>query len=524
MVGLARRSGKKQRTPAARKRTKGVRVVRLDGSSFTLEDLAAISSGRATLRIPPAARRKIDAAARSVAAAAHGDQPRYGINTGFGRLCSVQITPAEVKRLQLNLIRSHATGLGDPLDQEQVRLALALRANALARGNSGIRIEVIELLVAMLDEDLLPRIPRVGSVGASGDLAPLSHLALVLVGEGEALVDGKWISAKAALRRKGLKPIQLEAKEGLSLINGVQVSLAMLTGAFLHAEATADAADLCAAISLEGLLGSMQPFDERIHQTRPHPGQARVAASIRSLIQGSKIVTSHEGCDRVQDPYSLRCTPQVHGAVRDAMDWIHQVIVREANSSTDNPLVFSEQDEVLSGGNFHGAPVAYAADLLCIVLTDLASISERRTEKLINPDTNQGLPAFLARKEGLESGWMMAQVSAAALVSRMKVLSHPASVDSIVTSAGSEDHVSMSTHASEKAGDCADLAAQVVAIELLIGLDAIEFRRPLRSGRRLEARIRKLREVIPGRSGDRVLSHEMEAAADLVRAGTIAVP
>ncbi len=521
---MARGSSSKNKKSSGVSSARQHRPISLDGRSFRLRDLARIATGQGSLRITGSARKQIAAATAAVERVASGDVPCYGINTGFGRLCRVQIAPDEVRELQLNLIRSHASGVGEPLSPEQVRLALALRANALASGNSGIRVEVIELLAAMLEHDVLPRIPRVGSVGASGDLAPLAHLALVLVGEGEALVDGKWLRGKTALKRKGLKPIRLEAKEGLSLINGVQVSLAMLAEAFLEASAVVDAADLCAAISLEGVLGSLQPFDARIHEVRPHPGQAQVASSVRKLVRGSKILSSHAGCDRVQDPYSFRCTPQVHGAVRDALDWIGQVIEKEANSATDNPLVFAEDDDVLSGGNFHGAPVAHAADLLSIVLTDLASISERRIEKMINPDTNQGLPAFLARNEGLESGWMMAQVTAAALVSRMKVLSHPASVDSIVTSAGSEDHVSMSTHASEKAGDCSELASHVLGIEMLIGIDALEMRRPLRSGKRLEERVSAIREVIPSGGGDRVLSPEIEAASELIRHGEIVVP
>lgn len=500
------------------------RAVKIDGLSLTLDDLAAIARAQASYRFPAQARSRVVASAKLVAAAAKGDEPCYGINTGFGRFCNVRIAPSEVRRLQLNLIRSHAAGVGEPLGVEEVRLAIALRANALARGNSGVRPQVIELLISMLENDVLPRIPCLGSVGASGDLAPLAHLAQVLIGEGQALVDGKWVSGKTALKKKGLAPIRLETKEGLALINGVQISLAMLTRALLLSRRVVAAADVTAAVSVEGLLGSVQPFDARIHDVRPHPGQSVVAGHLRSLLSGSKIVASHADCDRVQDPYSLRCTPQVHGAVRDAIDWIQQTVEREANSSTDNPLIFSDSGEVLSGGNFHGAPVAYAADLLAIVLADLASISERRTEKMVNPDTNQGLPAFLAVKEGLESGWMMAHVTAAALVSRMKVLSHPASVDSIVTSAGSEDHVSMSTHASEKASECASLACQVVAIEMLVGLDAVELRRPLRSGRRLEARIRAIRKVIARAKGDRFLAPELEQAADLVSSGTIVVP
>ncbi|MGE4619271.1 MAG: histidine ammonia-lyase [Planctomycetota bacterium] len=511
--------GSQQKGPVGRKR-----VVKIDGFSLTMDDLDAISRGLASFRFPREARSRVKAAHQLVSSVAQGDEPSYGINTGFGRFCNVRIPAADVHRLQLNLIRSHAVGVGEPLGPEEVRLAIALRANALAHGNSGIRPEVIDLLISMLEQDVLPRIPKIGSVGASGDLSPLSHLAQVLIGEGQALVDGKWISGKSALKKKGLKPIDLKAKEGLSLINGVQISLAMLSQALLLSWSVANAADVTAAISLEGLLGSLDPFDPRIHEIRPHPGQAVVAEHIRALTKGSKIVESHADCDRVQDPYSLRCTPQVHGAVRDALDWIGQVVEKEANSSTDNPLVFADQGEILSGGNFHGAPVAHAADLLSIVLTDLVSISERRLEKLVNPDTNQGLPAFLARREGLESGWMMAQVTAAAIVSRMKVFAHPASVDSIVTSAGSEDHVSMSTHASEKAKDCASLAAHVVGIEMLIGLDALELRRPLRSGRRLESRVQAIREVIPHRSGDRFLSPELEEAANLICEGGTVVP
>jgi len=521
---VAGSSNKKRRGRRLKDATGRQRLVKIDGQSLTIDDLDVIARGDATFRFPREARSRVVDSAKLVASTAKADEPCYGINTGFGRFCNVRISPSDVRRLQLNLIRSHAAGVGEPLGPEEVRLAIALRANALAGGHGGVRPQVIELLISMLENDVLPRIPRLGSVGASGDLAPLAHLAQVLIGEGQALVDGKWVSGKTALKRKGLKPIQLEAKEGLSLINGVQISLAMLARALLLSRSVVNAADVTAALSIEGLLGSMQPFDPRIQEVRPHPGQSLVASHLRSLLAGSKIVASHLECDRVQDPYSLRCTPQVQGAVRDALDWIRQVVEREANSSTDNPLVFSEQGDVISGGNFHGAPVAYAADLLCIVVTDLASMSERRLEKVLNPDTNQGLPAFLAVQEGLESGWMMAQVTAAAIVSRMKVLSHPASVDSIVTSAGSEDHVSMSTHASEKSCDCASLAAQVVAIEMLVGLDALELRRPLRSGRRLEKRIQSIRAVIPKRKGDRFLSPELEQAAALIRDGNTVVP
>ncbi len=496
----------------------------LDGHSLTLADLRKIAIGSVSLSIASSAAREVRHSAKLIDGAAHGEEPRYGINTGFGRFCNIRISEKELRELQVNLIRSHAAGVGEPCSPEEVRLAIALRANALASGNCGIRLEVIQLLLDLYNKDVLPKIPRQGSVGASGDLAPLSHLALVLIGEGEALVSGKWVSGKKALAAAKLKPIRLEAKEGLSLINGVQVSVAMLARACHLAEFLVDAADLTLAMSLEGFLGSLQPFDERIHEVRPHPGQSTVAGHVRRLLKGSKILKSHENCDRVQDPYSFRCAPQVHGSVRDALEWIGQTIEREANSSTDNPLVFSHEGDILSGGNFHGAPVAHAADLLAIVLCDLASISERRCEKLLNPDTSRGLPAFLSRAEGLQSGWMMAHVTSSALVSRMKVLSHPASVDSMVTSAGTEDHVSMSTHASEKALECAHQAARVVGIELLVALDAIDLRRPLRSGKRMESRITALRKEIPGKGKDRVLSPEIEKAAQVIEDGNLIRP
>ncbi|MAJ29271.1 histidine ammonia-lyase [bacterium TMED181] len=520
------KSGNPRKKPnsASRPAQRSKGKIRLNGHSLTLEDLRKIARGSVSLSIAASAAKEVRHAARLVDRAAHGEEPRYGINTGFGRFCNIRISEKELRELQVNLIRSHAAGVGEPCAPEEVRLAIALRANALLSGNSGIRLEVIQLLLDLYNHDILPKIPRQGSVGACGDLAPLSHLALVLIGEGEALVSGKWVSGKKALSKVGLKPVRLEAKEGLSLINGVQVSVAMLARACHLAEYLVEAADLTLSMSLEGFLGSLQPFDERIHKVRPHPGQATVAQNVRRLLKGSKILKSHENCDRVQDPYSFRCAPQVHGSVRDALEWIGQTIEREANSSTDNPLVFSHDEDILSGGNFHGAPVAHAADLLAIVLCDLASISERRCEKLVNPDTSRGLPAFLSREEGLQSGWMMAHVTASALVSRMKVLSHPASVDSMVTSAGTEDHVSMSTHASEKALECAHQTARVVGIELLVAMDALDLRRPLKSGQRLEARLKALRNEIPSRGGDRVLSPEIEKAAQVIEDGTLIQP
>jgi histidine ammonia-lyase len=498
--------------------------IRLDGHSLGLEDLREIAEGRVLLSVASKAKKEVQKASQQVAKAAEGAEPRYGINTGFGRFCNIRISRDELRELQVNLIRSHAAGVGEPCSPEEVRLAIALRANALVSGNCGIRLEVIQLLLDLYNEDVLPKIPRQGSVGACGDLAPLSHLALVLIGEGEAWVNGRWMTGKKALSKKGLQPIRLEAKEGLSLINGVQVSVAMLARAYHLSVSVVETADLTLAMSLEGFLGSLQPFDARIHEVRPHPGQAIVAKNVRRLLKGSKILKSHQDCDRVQDPYSFRCGPQVHGSVRDALVWIGETIQREANSATDNPLVFTDGEAILSGGNFHGAPISHAADLLAIVMCDLSSISERRSEKLVNPDTSRGLPAFLSKSEGLQSGWMMAHVTASALVSRMKVLSHPASVDSMVTSAGTEDHVSMSTHASEKALECAHQAARVVGIELLIAMDALELRRPFTSGKRLEKILKSLRLELPASKGDRVLSPEIENAARVIEQGLLANP
>jgi histidine ammonia-lyase len=388
---------------------------------------------------------------------------------------------------------------------------------------SGIRLETLQLLLEMYNRGVVPRIPSQGSVGASGDLAPLAHLAQVLIGEGWARVEGKGkeLRGRVALRKVGLEPITLEAKEGLSLINGVQVSSALLADALLRAWRLFDAADIIGAITLEALLGSVDPFDARIQAVRAHPGQIVVAERVRSLIAGSGILDSHRDCGRVQDAYSLRCIPQVHGAGRDALTFVESNLITELNASTDNPLVFPEEGEILSGGNFHGAPIGYAADLLAIVVADLASISERRIERLVNPDLS-GLSPFLSRQEGLESGYMMAQVTAASLVSENKVLAHPASVDTVPTSAGTEDHVSMSTWAARKSREIVSNAERVLGIELLITLDALETRRPLKSGKALERAVAAARERLPRVAGDRSLSDEIETAARVVAEGTLA--
>lgn len=490
----------------------------LDGASLGREDLAPVASGAVRLELTAAARKCVARARAVVDSLVEKGETAYGINTGFGRFCRVRILPAQVKRLQANLVRSHGAGVGDPLPEPVVRLALAFRANALARGHSGIRLATLDRLLDLYNHGILPSIPAQGSVGASGDLAPLAHMAQVLIGEGQATVDGRLHSGAAALRKRGLEPVILEAKEGLSLINGVQISAAIFADALLRADRVLDAADVVSAITLDALLGSVVPLDARIHGVRPHPGQALVAARVRSLLEKSELNLSHKDCDRVQDAYSLRCVPQVHGAVRDAIAFAWRTLLTEINSSTDNPLVFFDDGSILSGGNFHGAPIGYAADLAAIVLTDLGSISERRLERLVNPDLS-GLPPFLSRREGLESGLMIAQVTAAALTSENKVLSHPASVDSIPTSAGTEDHVSMSTHGARKARDVVANVERILAIEALAAVTALELRRPLRSGAPLERYVARFREHVPRRTGDRDLREEIEAAALAIRSG-----
>lgn len=493
-------------------------VLRLDGVSLKARDLARIARREVRLALTPDAKKRVKRARAMVAGFVDRDEVAYGITTGFGRFCQVRISPDEARELQRNLIRSHGSGVGDPCPDDVARLCVALRANTLAQGHSGIRLETLELLIELYNQDVIPWIPSQGSVGACGDLAPLAHLAQVLIGEGKAKVGGRLLKGRAALKKVGLEPVQLEAKEGLSLINGVQVSCAWLASALVRARQLLEVANRAAASSVDALLGSATAFDDRIQQVRPHPGQQWVAEQVRALLRGSQILASHKGCDRVQDAYSLRCVPQVHGAVYDSLAHIEQVLLRECNSATDNPLIFPEDSAILSGGNFHGAPISYVADLLAIVVSDLASISERRVERIVNPDLS-GLPAFLSRKEGLESGYMMAQVTAAALVSENKVLAHPASVDSIPTSAGTEDHVSMSTHASRKACDVVANAERCIAIEVLIASHALELRRPLRSGKGVEKWLSRVREVVPFRKADRDLNREMEDLAAFIRTG-----
>lgn len=492
-------------------------MILLDGDTLTLDALAAIADTAARVGLSPAAARRVDASRAVVDRHARDDRPLYGINTGFGALADTAVPPDALQALQLNLLRSHAAGVGEPLPPRAVRASMALRANVLAKGYSGIRRETLEHLLALLNHRVHPLVPSRGSVGASGDLAPLAHLALVLVGEGFATVgEAPQVRPGAeALAAAGLRPVTLEAKEGLALINGTQPSAAVTALALVEAERLARAADLAAALSIDALRGSAHPFEARIHAARPYAGQAVSAGNLRRLLADSAINRSHERCGRVQDAYSLRCAAQVHGAARDALRFVRQGLTIEANAATDNPMVFAEDDDIVSGGNFHGAPVAMAADLLAIAAAQFATISERRTERLVNPALS-GLPAFLTPDSGLQSGYMMAQVTAAALASEVKGLAHPASVDTIPTSADREDHVSMSMGAALKAERAVWLATRVVAIELLCASQAIDLLAPLETSPPLQRLHARIRAAVPRLDRDRPPAPDIGAIARLI--------
>jgi histidine ammonia-lyase len=492
----------------------------LSGRRLSLEDIAGIAYGREAVQLAPSSRSRILASRKVVDDIVARDAVVYGVNTGFGKLADVRIPRAEIGALQLNLVRSHACGIGPPLSEAEVRAMMLLRANVLALGFSGIRPEVIELLCEMLNQRVHPVVPEKGSVGASGDLAPLAHLALSLIGEGEAFFDGKRTESAEALKRAKLKPLQLEAKEGLALLNGTQAMHAVGGLSILRAKRLANVSDVAGAMTLEGLRDTPAAFDPRLHDARPHQGQKSVAAHLNSLLQGSEIRESHRKNDpRVQDAYSVRCMPQVHGAVCDVLAHCEQILSVESASATDNPLVFADSGDVVSGGNFHGAPLAFAFDYAAIALTDLMSISERRIDRLVNPDKSEGLPAFLAHHPGVESGFMIAHVAAASLLNEARVLSHPASVDNVTTSGGKEDHVSMGMTSALKLRSIADLAENLFAIELLAGAEALEHRRPLRAGKGVEAAFKLVRQVAKPLTADRPLSDDIAKLAQRIRAG-----
>lgn len=443
----------------------------------------------------------------------------YGINTGFGVLAHTRIADDQLSKLQHNLVLSHSAGVGELLDEPSVRLIIVLKILSLAQGHSGVRREVIERLIALLNHDVIPCIPAKGSVGASGDLAPLAHLACALIGAGDVMQAGVRTPALEALRACKLEPLQLEPKEGLALLNGTQVSTALALAGLFKAENLFAAAVVCGALSVDALQGSVTPFDPRIHALRRQPGQIAVAAQLRRLLKDSGILKSHVGCEKVQDPYSVRCQPQVMGACLDLMHNAGRTLELEANAVTDNPLVFPDTHEALSGGNFHAEPVAIAADTLALAIAEVASISERRMALLIDPHMNGGLPAFLVEDSGLNSGFMLAQVTAAALVSENKTLAHPACVDSIPTSANQEDHVSMATFAGRRLGDMAENSANVVAIELLAAVQGVEYRAPHKTSALLAEAVTELRRTVPPYTADRFFSPDIASAAGLIEAG-----
>ena len=489
---------------------------------LSLAQLRNLGASGQTIALHEACRAGIRASAALVQQAAAGDAAVYGVNTGFGKLANQRIGHDDLATLQLNLLRSHAVGVGEPLAPDVVRLILLLKATSLARGYSGVREEVVDTLLALYNRGLTPVIPCQGSVGASGDLAPLAHLCLPLIGEGELLLDGVRMPAIAALQQAGLMPLQLSAKEGLALINGTQVSTALALHALFAAERVFEVAVISGALTLDAARGSDGPFDARIHAARGQPGQIDCAAAYRALTAGSEIRQSHlEGDDRVQDPYCLRCQPQVMGACLDQMRYAAQVLLREANAVTDNPLVFADAGVLLSGGNFHAEPVALAADALAVAIAEIGAITERRIAMLVDTVVSR-LPPFLTPEPGLNSGFMIVHVTAAALASENKSLAHPASVDSLPTSANQEDHVSMATFAARRLQPMLDNTAHILAIELLAAAQGIEFLRPLRSSEALETVHQKVRSVSAAMMQDRSLAPDMQAIQGMVKNGAIA--
>ncbi|MDQ3033965.1 MAG: histidine ammonia-lyase [Myxococcota bacterium] len=501
-------------------------VVRL-GDAIPLETLDLVARGGALVELPPEARARIDRARAAVDRLAEGGDSApnvYGVNTGFGALAETRIAADQIRALQRNLVRSHACGVGPLLPREAVRGMMFLRAQTIAMGNSGARAAIVDLVVEMLNRGVHPSIPSQGSVGASGDLAPLAHLALVLIGEGEAELDGARLPGDRALAAAGLAPLELQAKEGLALINGTQLITAVGALAVLRGEQLCTHADLIGAMSLEALQGTARPFDPRVQAVRPHPGQARTAANLRAVLAESGIMESHRDCGKVQDPYSLRCMPQIHGASRDVLAWARTVIEREIVASVDNPLVFVDEHgeaDFVSGGNFHGQPLAIALDAAAIGIAELANCAERRIEQLVNPAMSSGLPPFLAPRSGLDSGFMMAQVTAAALVSENKVLCHPSSVDSIPSSAGKEDHVSMGSISARKCAQIAEHVRTVLAIEALVAAQGIDYRKPHEPGIGVRAAHRAFREHVSTLIEDRVLYPDIQKACELVDRGVL---
>jgi histidine ammonia-lyase len=502
-------------------------ALHISGNDLTLGAVREVAVDRQSVLLSADARELVNRARAVVDDIVANNKLAYAVTTGVGKLSDVRIAGDQIRELQVNLVRSHAAGLGEPLSASEVRAMMLLRANSLAKGCSGVRAIVVDTLCEMLNRGVTPFVPSQGSVGASGDLAPLAHLALAMIGEGECLDEkGTRIPSAEALKQAQVKPLVLEAKESISLINGTQAMLAVGTLALLAAETLVDTADVIGGLSCDALKGTDAAFDERIHKARPHSGQMTSAANLRKMLEGSEIRESHRNCGRVQDAYSLRCIPQVHGAVRDTLAHCRKVFEIEANSAVDNPLVFTDarnpRGDVISGGNFHGEPLAFALDFLAIALSALAGISERRIERLVNPALSEGLPPFLAQGAGLNSGFMMAQVAAAALASENKVLAHPASVDSITTSGNKEDYVSMGMTAANKLKRVVENTRNVLAIEAMAAAQAIDFLAPLKTSKRGQAAHRAIRSASPTVDKDRVMYNDFARIADLMASGKIA--
>ncbi|MCZ6601555.1 MAG: histidine ammonia-lyase [Planctomycetota bacterium] len=496
-------------------------TLEISGRTLTVDQVDGILGGQTRrIALSPAAIRRIRQSRTALERLEAKGKPIYGINTGFGRLSNVQIPREKVDALQRNLILSHSAGVGPPLSMPETRLAMALRIHTLAKGHSAVRLELVESLIALFNKGVTPVVPEQGSVGASGDLAPLAHIALTLIGEGEAHYDGEVLTGGAALKKAGLTPLSPRSKEGLALVNGTQVSTAIAWRNVIAADRIARTADIAGALTLEALRGNPLPFDRGLSRLRPHPGHEKVAANVRSIIQGSEIRGADRRGAHLQDPYSIRCIPQVHGAARDTIDFVRGLVRQETETVTDNPLILSVGLRVISGGNFHGQAIGMGMDILAIALSTLGGISERRTERLLNPDTS-GLPPFLAKEGGLHSGLMMAQVTAAALTAENKVLSHPISLDSVPTSGNQEDYVPMAPAAGRKAREIAQNVERILAIEILCACQGIDFLRPKKPGRGAAALHRAVRRKVPRLEGDRVLYGDIEAVRKLVADGEV---
>ena len=495
-------------------------MINLNGDSLTLDEVVRAARGRETVELSETGRQQVERSRAVVEKLLASEEPVYGISTGFGDLSRIWISPSEREKLQRNLILSHAAGVGDCLPEDTVRAAMLMRANSLAKGYSGIRPETLAMLIAMLNRGVYPAVPCKGSVGASGDLSPLSHIALVVMGEGRAFVDGKQVSGRDALLAAGLQPIALGGKEGLALINGTQIMTAVGALVWYDAANLMKAADIAAAMSLEALRGTRAAFDLRISQARPHPGQLATCENMLRLTADSRIMESHEHCGKVQDAYSLRCIPQVHGASRDALRRTLETLSIEMNSATDNPLILPDTGEVISGGNFHGQPVALVMDHMKIAVAEIGSISERRINRMLDAHLSD-LPPFLTAYPGVDSGLMITQYTAAALVSENKVLAHPACVDSIPTSANQEDHVSMGTIAARQAREILENVRQVIAIEMLVAAQGLDFLRPLEPGAGVRGAYGEIRRAIPHLEEDRVPAEDIAAIYKLLVDGRI---